>query len=148
MDNIKIITYVLDDDRQELELLEPFLQRVCGCDLELYTDPEEFIHAIEQGVHIAIIDHRLSAKTDGIEVGKKVLNKNPLAFLILYSGTNNAKVWQQATNAGFQRLIDKNDPDCYVQVAELVSKAMPIIRFQIRQHNTLSHFKNKYGKYL
>lgn len=148
MEEIKIITYVLDDDKDDLQLLEPYLVKVCGCNLQLYTDVEEFIQAIEKGCHIAIIDHMISSRIDGIEVGKRVLQKNPIAFLILYSGSSNSKVWQRATNNGFRGLIDKSDKDCFEQIANMVFKEMAGIKDRINEWNTLNKFNNKYKKYL
>jgi FixJ family two-component response regulator len=147
MNQLTIITYVLDDDIDELELLKPHLEKVCGCDLKLFTDEREFISAIETGVHICIIDHQLSARIDGIDVGRKVLQKNNLLFLILYSGSASPKVWQEATNAGFRRLVDKNDRDCQQQVADMVREAMPVIRAEITGRECLEKLSAKYENY-
>jgi DNA-binding NtrC family response regulator len=145
---IKIITYVLDDDYDELLLLKPHLEKVCGCDLLLFTDAEMFIAAIERGTHIGIIDHQLNARIDGIEVGRKVLQQNPLLFLILFSGSPNPKVWQNATNSGFRGLVDKNDQDSYEQVAHMVERQMPLIKARIEEYESLEKLNSKYSKYL
>lgn len=145
---ISIITYVLDDDQDELELLRPYLVEVCGCDLQLFTNINEFIGAIEQGVHIAIVDHQLSAGIDGIEVGIKALEKNPLLFLILFSGSASPKVWQRATNSGFRRLVDKNERNAYTIIAEMVRQEMPAIRQRINAWEGLQQLNAKYCKYL
>jgi CheY-like chemotaxis protein len=148
MNQLTIITYVLDDDEDELMLLQPLLEKVCGCDLELYTKPEDFIHALATGVHIAIIDHQLNAVIDGIEVGRKALEKNPFIFPILFSGSAVPKVWQRATNSGFRRLIDKNEPDAYEQLATMVAEELPRIRQSIDAFFHLETLNNKYKKYL
>jgi FixJ family two-component response regulator len=145
---IKIITYVLDDDIDELLLLKEPLQKVCGCDLEMFTDPGDFINAIDQGVHIAIIDFKLSAGVDGIEIGRQVLQKNKLAFLILFSGLNDSRVWQRATNVGFRGLVYKNDFDCYKQVSEMVSAQLDGIRKRIQEYEMLCTLNSKYEKHL
>jgi FixJ family two-component response regulator len=137
---IKIITYVLDDDLEELELLEPFLNRVCDCDFQLYTDVNDFIHAIEQGCHIAIIDFYLNTKVDGIEVGRMVLEKNPLCYLILFSGYDDKKTLIKAMNTGFKYFVDKNHPNAYQQVADVVAVQIPGIKMRIEIFN--KYFKH------
>jgi DNA-binding NtrC family response regulator len=144
---IKIITYVLDDDIEELELLEPHLREVCGCHLELFTNQDEFIAAIQKGFHICIIDHQLNANIDGVEVGRKVLEKNKMLFLILYSGSPSPKVWQAATNSGFRRLVDKNDRNHLKQLATIVKDAMPLIRAEVKERQCLEKLSAKYENY-
>lgn len=145
---LRIITYVLDDDIEELELLQPYLEKACGVDFLMFTDIDEFISAVAEGVHIAIIDHRLNAGIDGIDVGRKVLDKNPLIFLILYSGSSEKKVWQRATNAGFRGLIDKGDPDCYEQIEQMIVSQKGAIERRKEVYDSLSFLHHKYAKYL
>lgn len=145
MSNIRIITYALDDDKDELYLLNFYLRSICGDDLHLYSDIEEFLKEIEHGAHICIIDHKLNAGIDGIEVGQRVLKKNPLAFLILYSGNACPKVWQTATNVGFSRLVDKNDPGCFDQIARMVEAQVPAIQERMDLYAMWCH---KYEKYI
>lgn len=121
---VKIITYVLDDDKEELELLRLQLEKVCGCDLQTYSDHKEFLAAIEQGVHVAIIDYVLNAPTDGIDIGAKVLSKNPLCYLVLFTGSQDWKVYQRAMNTGFKCSVYKNAIDSYERVANAVQKQL------------------------
>ena len=145
---VKIITYVLDDDFDDLALLKEPLEKVCGCDLELYTDAAKFIEAIELGGHICIIDHQLTASADGIEIGKKVLEKNEDAFLILFSGSAREEVWQRAMNAGFQRGVNKNAHDAFEQIAVMVEKQLPVIRRKISNQVFAQSMYKKYEKHL
>jgi FixJ family two-component response regulator len=145
---LSIITYVLDNDYEELLLLKPYLERACGADFEMYTDIEKFTDAIQLGVHIGIIDHHLNAPINGIEVGKKVLQNNPLTFLILYSGSGDKKVWQQATNAGFRGLVDKNDRDAFEQIEAMITRQKPALERSIKEHAALKNLNEKYQKYL
>lgn len=132
---IKIITYVLDDDIEEVELLRPHLEKVCEPDLQMYTSVADFLAAIEEGCHIVIIDFRLNAIIDGIEVGKRVLEKNPLCFLIFYSGTESKQTLIRACNTGFDFIVDKNDVDACEQIANAVSSQLDLIRMRIRIFN-------------
>lgn len=145
---MKIITYVLDDDREELEILQEYLSEVCGCNLEMYTDVGKFIDAIAKSVHIAIIDHQLGAGFDGITVGEMALEKNPFLFLILFSGSPSPKVWQRAANSGFRRLVDKNEPGSYQLVADLVRKEIPAIERRVNAWENLQTLNDKYKQYL
>lgn len=145
---LSIITYVLDDDKEDIEILRPFLERVCKrCELMLFTDVEAFVDAIEEGAHIGIIDHRLNAGIDGIEVGKRVKKKNRFAQLILFSGSSDKRVWQRATNSGFCGLVDKGDPDCYEQIAVMVERMIPDLRSRIEEWSLLTRMNEKYKAY-
>lgn len=142
---LPIVTYVLDDDLDELEILKFHLEEVCGVHLEFFTDITDFINGIQHGMHIGIIDHRLNASVDGIEVGRMVLQKNPTMFLILYSGSNDKKVWQRATNSGFSGLIDKNDPHSILQIADMVAEQKEIIREKkMYWHGLYQKYSTKY----
>jgi FixJ family two-component response regulator len=152
MKDVTIITYVLDDDREELELLEPFLKKICGCTFSLHDNVEDFLQAIEQGAHIAIIDYKLNGKVDGIEVGRKVLEKNSLCYMIMYSGNDDNKIVRRAMNSGFRFFVDKNDPEAFPQIASEVTKQLDAIRsriavFQKWQH-TLDRIVNNKSKTL
>lgn len=137
---IHIITYVLDDDKDELELLKPRLEKVCDCNFQMYTDVKEFIQAIEQGCHIAIIDFRLNAGIDGIDVGRMVLQKNPLCYLILFTGEDSRQTLIRAMNTGFRYCVDKNAIDAYEQVANVVGIQIPGIKMRVEIFQ--KHFKN------
>ena len=145
---IKIITYVLDDDIEELELLKPYLEKVCDCDFQMYTDVSEFICAIQEGCHIAIIDFNLCAKVDGIEVGRMVLDKNPLCFLILFSGMDDKNTIIHAMNTGFRYCVDKNCKDAYQKVADVVAVQRGEIKNRIEAYDNLVKLNRKYQKYL
>lgn len=147
METLKIITYVLDDDYEELLLLQEPLQKVCGCDLQLFTEVDEFINAIDRGVHICIIDHRLSAGVDGIEVGEMVLKKNKFARMILFTGSGSEDIWKKALNVGFKGGVDKNSIDCYQEVADMVANWLPAIRLSVQEWDMLNAFNSKYEKY-
>lgn len=142
---LRIITYVLDDDIEELELLRPHLEKACGVELKMFTDIEKFVRAIDEGIHIAIIDHKLNAGTDGIEVGKRVLRKNRLVWLILFSGSGDKMVWQKAMNAGFRGGIDKNDEDSFSQLERMITGYKKEIEGRVSFYEA---FTKKYSKYL
>jgi DNA-binding NtrC family response regulator len=145
---IRIITYVLDDDIEELELLKPYLEKVCACDFQMYTDVSEFICAIQEGCHIAIVDFNLNAKIDGIEVGRMVLEKNPLCFLILFSGMDDKRTIINAMNTGFRYCVDKNSTTAYQQVADVVDEQREGIKNRMETYDNLLKLNRKYQKYL
>jgi response regulator RpfG family c-di-GMP phosphodiesterase len=138
-DHVRVLVYLLDDDPDEILLLREGLDRVCGNDLRAYTDIDGFLKAIEEGVHLAIIDHNLSAGIDGIEVGRRVLQTNEHCALMLASGTQDPRVLREATNSGFSWLLDKNDRSYYEQVAAIVEALLPKLR---RRSHILSRYKS------
>lgn len=137
---IRIITYVLDDDVDELELLQPYLEKIYDCNFQMYTDIKEFIHAIEDGCHIAIIDFQINAGIDGIDVGGMVLQKNPLCYLILYTGNESRQTIVRAMNTGFRYCVNKNAADAKEQVANVVGMQIPGIKMRIEIFQ--KHFKH------
>lgn len=131
-----IITFVLDDDYDELLLLKEHLQKVCGLNLRLYTEADEFLAAFEVAfVHIGIIDHKLNAGINGIELGKKVLEKNENAKLILFSGIDEAEVWRKASCEGFVGEFYKNDANVYEELSAFISRLLKSLKHRIIKWN-------------
>lgn len=147
-----ISTFLLDDDVEEIEFIKPYLEKVCGVYLHCFTNIEEFLASFAYGVHLGIIDHRLHACIDGIEVGKEVLKKNRFAKLILYSGSPNPEVWRKAMNCGFIGGFDKNKNGVQQEVADFVSEQLTDLRSKIaewnQQQQTAAYYMDKYKKYL
>lgn len=142
---IKITTYVLDDDMEDLELMKHYLERIFpDCDFQMYCDYKLFLQAIEQGCHICIIDHHLNSVVDGIEVGRLVLHKNQLCTLILFSGSRSYEVVKEATNSGFRYIIDKNEVNAYEEVAQVVKQQIPLIEMRIGIFNKYFAQLNQY----
>jgi FixJ family two-component response regulator len=131
MQEVTIITYVLDDDREDLLLIDLQLKQIPGCHYSLHHSVEEFITAIEQGAHIAIIDYQLNGSVDGVEVGRMVLQKNKLCFLIMLSGSDDKRSVIRAMNAGFSYYIDKNDPLYLRGIGQVVEQQLSLIKMRI-----------------
>lgn len=136
MPNINIITYCLDDDREELEIIESYLTEVCGANIELHTDAQAFVSAIEDGNHIGIVDHQMG-KVNGIDIGRLVISKKPFCFLILFTGNESFAVAKEALNNGFGAIVGKNEINAYQQLAEIVKKRQSYIQM-------MAEFRNKY----
>lgn len=130
MSTIRIVTYVLDDDWEELKQLQVFLNNLRGCNVQLFRTIDTFVAAIEQGCHIAIIDYQLGAGIDGIDVGRMVLDRNPLCFLVMLSSREDKQTLVRAINTGFRYYVDKRDPGYRTQVAAVVERQMEQIQMR------------------
>ena len=110
-ETLNIVTLILDDDTDMLELIEAALKDAGIKNYKLFYSDAEFIEVLSENMHILVIDHTLNATVSGLDVMKRAIQKNPSVFVIAMSGNNDSKLVVEYLNEGANRFILKNEPD-------------------------------------
>lgn len=100
---------VLDDNKDDLELIGHHFKKHGIIDFKLFSDDESFLKEINEEVIIVIIDHQISAIKNGLGVMKEVVKLNPVCYPIIVSGNDNPRIIMEYLNSDAFRYVLKND---------------------------------------
>lgn len=137
---LHIMIYAVDDDKFWRILIE---EALAECNLEehqkyrVYGDVQTMFNEWTPDVHLCIIDYFLNGAENGLDVVKKVHERNPICHVILLSSQTDKKVIKDALNMGVNNYVDKSDGTvAYKELCEY-------IQLGIRRMNAFTiKFKN------
>jgi len=141
-ETLNIVTLILDDDTEMLELIEAALKDAGIRNYKLFYSDAAFIEGLSENMHILVIDHHLNAKISGLDVMKRAIRKNPSVFVIAMSGNNDSRLVVEYLNEGANRFILKNENDYLDQLVKFVrqgiSRFVTDLEFFRRQETLLN----------
>lgn len=105
--SLKFFTHVVDDDVDINGMLAELAKELGIHNAFFYECPTKFLEELTDDLSICVIDHSLPGMT-GLEVLKKVKEKNKDSFVIVMSGQENMHVAIEYTNAGVDKYIYKD----------------------------------------
>lgn len=137
---VNILTYVLEDDADIIELLDQLFKMNGFVDYVFFKESEKFVLDLNERVHICVIDYSLGGKMNGIDILKIVLSQNPWCKVIMVTGIVNPRVVIDFVNNGGFRFIPKNDPEFNNSLVTYMQEAIAIVKMQLDTHQELKNF--------
>lgn len=138
---LNILTYVLEDDEDIVELLDRLFKLNGFIDYLFFTDSKKFVANLNERVHICVIDYYLQGPLNGIDVMKVVLSQNPWCKVIMISGQDNPEVITDFVNHDGFRYVSKKSKDYTKHLVDYMQLAIALIKRQIDMHE---EFKSVY----
>lgn len=120
MNTINIAILGLDDDPDDLLVIENLIKSKGIENCHLFKKADEFLSELTKDIHVCILDHYLPGTT-GLEILKKVKEKNENSFVILNSGLESNDLKDEYLNNDCDRSVNKNKPDHSEKLGEYLS---------------------------
>ena len=121
---LNIVTMILDDDTQMLELIELALKDAGIKNYRLFFSDTDFIDGLSENMHILVIDHHLNGTVDGLDVMRRAIKKNPNVFVIAMSGNDDSRLIVEYLNEGANRFVLKKERDYLEQLVKFVRQGI------------------------
>ncbi len=110
---VNILSFVLDDDQEELDLIKEMLDKHEMTNYTLFTDPDKFMNNITADIHICIIDHFLPRGKTGLDLCKEIKRVSKDSFVTIITGQTSKDVIIDYLNNCADKYVDKSE-DCYL----------------------------------
>lgn len=138
---LNILTYVLEDDEDIIVLLDHLFKLNGFVDYLFFKESGHFVKAMNERVHICVIDYYLPGPLNGIDVMKVVLSQNPWCKVIMISGQDNPNVIEEFVNNDGFRYVSKRSANYEANLVSYIQQAIALIKKQIEMHE---EFKSVY----
>jgi FixJ family two-component response regulator len=138
---LNILTHVLEDDEDIIQLLDELFKMNGFVDYLFFKESAHFVKALNERVHICVIDYYLPGTLNGLDVMKVVLGQNPWCKVIMISGQDNPKVIEEFVNNDGFRYVSKSSRDYENKLVTYIQQAIALIKKQIDMHE---EFKSVY----
>lgn len=140
--NKTVRCYLVDDDPDSELLMEDVVKNSGIDNYVFYKCPLEFLNDLGEEAGICAIDHYLPGIT-GLELLKKVKNKNSASFVIGVSGHSNCDLYIDYINADVDRYVKKDGDGEYREkllmfLQEGLTKAKDRIEYQYFMHHKVT----------
>lgn len=124
----------VDDDTDDLYMIENVIKELnLPNEVRTYSDPRKYIDELDGNVHELILDHKMGA-LNGLDVLRKVREKNPRAFVILLSAYGDPDILHEYINIGIDKIVKKQD-DYKHQLKEFIEVGLKIAAERIYYMN-------------
>lgn len=124
---IKILTYLLDDDKDFIDLIDAHFKVRNVKDYLLFTDATKFLNEVTSDVSVCVFDYNLEG-IKGSEIIKQVKKTNPNCFFIIISGYMNEHEMKKSVNAGANRIATKDEPEFLDRLIEYIEEGIEAVR--------------------
>lgn len=114
---------ILDDDQEALDLLVWQLAKSGIRDVIAFSDEQLFLDALDKGTVIVVLDHYLMTGRTGLDVMKVVLQRHPVIYSIILSGTEDPRVILEYLNHDAFRYVVKRSAGSTEQVVRFINQA-------------------------
>lgn len=111
-DNKKV--FLVEDDEIFAFLVQNRIQKMSGINLETFALGQDALDALDKNPDVVFLDYSLPVM-DGLEVLKKIKERNPATRVIMLSGLEWQQVVDECLEAGAEDFIQKDS-----QVAQKV----------------------------
>jgi len=130
---VNIVTFVLDDSKIELLLMERSFNAAKIPNTMFFTNEEDFWSHYHKDVHIAVLDYNIRPNT-GLNIAEKLLEKNPYCKIIIHSAIEDADIVMKALNMGIYKWFTKTDSDhlekCIDGIKKAIETMKPFLEYQ------------------
>lgn len=135
---VNIMTHVLDDHPMVLKVIERCFEKVGIKKYKLFQKADDFLKASDETCHIAVIDYLLNTSDlTGVDVCKKLIEKNPRCYVIIMSGQGSIEVVIDMLNSGAKKYVPKWEANYEMKVAEFVQEGIQIIKRDLEYYQLL-----------
>lgn len=107
--DIKISTFLLDDDNLIHAALKLAFKRAFIDNVRFFYHSDKFLSAFDETVGVSIIDFNLNEPANGVDILQRVLELNPRCFVIGISNTDDIDVMISFMNNNTRRYVKKSD---------------------------------------
>lgn len=116
MEAINIGIFILDDDKDLLELVKREVDNAGIKNCKLFNDEDEFIAGLNRDLHVCVLDDKL-ARGKGSDMLLLIKKKNPGSYAIGYTANKDGDMlisyikgkvddWVVKKDGGFEELIE------------------------------------------
>ncbi len=146
---INIMVFILDDDKDILELIDHKFKEEKIINYRLFYECSDFLSQLTDNVNLAIIDYRMpDCALNGIEITKKVLERNRMCHVIILSGIDSNDVIIEFMNSGAWRYVQKSKRDFLDKLAHHVKEGLENIKRDIEYLSKLMAKEKEIEKYV
>lgn len=105
---LKIEIFAIDDDKNITDILDIIFKMNNVHNYRLFNDPYELLEALNDDVHICVIDYVLGGEMNGLDLIKKIVQHNKHCWFIMLSGQSEKSVIIEYLNSVYgSRYIEK-----------------------------------------
>lgn len=105
---LKIEIFAIDDEKGITDLLDAIFKMNSIENYRLFNDPEELLANLNDDVHICIVDYILNKDMNGLDLIKKIVQRNKHCWFIMLSGQGDKRVIIEYMNSVYgSRYIEK-----------------------------------------
>lgn len=107
---MKIEIFAIDDDKSVTDVLDIIFKMNGVENYRLFNDPNELLEALNDDVHICIVDYILNNEMNGLDLIKRVVKRNKHCWFIMLSGQSDRHVIIEYLNSVYgSRYIEKGE---------------------------------------
>lgn len=134
---LTIMLLSVEDDRETLDLLEEIFRENGFDNCKFFTNPQDAIEAINEEPSICILDYWLRPDLTGLEVLKRVKEKNKDCYVIGFTGNHDFKKMREWFNQGLNKLVDKDEAGYLNELITYVREAIAKLKDDFEWHASL-----------
>ncbi len=136
---VNILSFVLDDDKDILLIIEDLLKENSITNYRLFHSDEEFLNSMTQDIHVCVIDHFLTGKQTGLDVCRKTKARNKNSFIIVMSGQRDPDVIIAYLNECADKYVDKNKKDYLKTLIDYLKVGIETVVERLERMEKLEH---------
>lgn len=140
---MNILIFVLDDHMATIEIIDEIFKKDCIEGYHLFDDADKFMEALNDDVHIAVIDYWLNGRPDGLKICRMLFERNPQCFVIILSAQDQIKVVRDFMNSGADRYVMKQEAGWPNELVEYVRQGTRIVQRDLDYYYDLISRKAK-----
>lgn len=138
-----ILTHIVDDDTDSIDLIVSVLEGSGITEYKIYTRPEEFLEE-NQEVHLCILDYRfINSGMTGLEITEELLKRNKRCRVIIVTIAPNFNDFMKVYNAGAWKYIDKSDKNFNPDLIRYVKMGIALVNEEVE---LLHHIKKRFNR--
>lgn len=143
METMKLVlTRVLEDDADLIEVLAPMLESVPFVTAKFYHSSDEFLEDLNENVHLCLVDYKLPGKYNGIEVVSMVKSTNPWCKFIMISGIEDCDIVTEffhraGKDVTSNKYVNKNKSNYLQKIVQFTSEIIDEIKIELEKYNDL-----------
>lgn len=135
---LNILSLVLDDDVEILEIIEGLLKEHGITGYKLFTKYTDLLEQINGDVYVCVIDHFLTGGVTGLDVCKIIKENSKDSYVIIMTGQQDIKVVIEYLNSCADKYIDKHQRDYLDLLIKYVNEGLEIAKNRLEEIEILS----------
>lgn len=130
---LNILSLVLDDDTEILEIIEGLLKQHGIINYKLFTKYTDLLEQISGGIYVCVLDHFLTGGKTGLDVCKTIKENSKDSYVIVMTGQQDIKVVIDYLNSCADKYIDKNRKDYLDLLIKYMSEGLEIAKNRLEE---------------
>lgn len=143
---LNILSLVLDDDAEILEIIEDLLMQHGIVNYKLYTNYTDLLEQINGGIYVCVLDHFLSGGKTGLDVCQTIKEKSKDSYVIVMTGQTNIDVVISYLNNCADKYIDKSRRDYLELLIKYMNDGLEIAKNRLEEVEILQQKREELKK--